>query len=251
MSDATVLTFDLGNSFIKGLCCGAKPDAAVRISWEGDWERELGRWLAALPPHSHLIPVSSVVEELRLAHFVRACEGFGFPLQVNPAPALDVDCRSPETIGKDRLYAALGAWDLAPLPAIVLDAGTAMTVDALGVRAGRPCFLGGSIAPGPKLLAASLSSGAAQLYAPELEGDLRALGRDTGEALRAGVLVGFQGAARELVRRIAIESDLANARLLLSGGARGILRMEGLFGEREVIEEEHLVHRGLRACPGS
>jgi type III pantothenate kinase len=136
-------------------------------------------------------------------------------------------------------------------PAIVLDAGTALTVDAMDVFEGAPRFLGGAIAPGPALLAWALGEGARQLYEVDTEGDVPALGRDTREALLSGLHVGFQGAASELVRRIGQETGLEQAPLWLTGSARAVLANAALFDGREPRQDPWLVHRGLLASlPG-
>jgi len=163
----------------------------------------------------------------------------------------------PETVGKDRLFAALGA--IVTLPAeedsvIVCDAGTALTVD-LVVRREQPDsvlarFVGGAIAPGPELLAGALAAGGARLFdVGELIAEaesVRALGRDTAGALSSGVVHGFRGAARELVARIAEEVGLQNPPIRMTGGARGLLA--GLFAEKRVVEDAALVDRGLVAA---
>src|SRR5688572_3917099 len=76
---------------------------------------------------------------------------------------LELAVREPGRLGRDRAFAARGALELVRGSAIVLDAGTALTVDALEVRAGRARFLGGAIAPGPRLLADALARHAARL----------------------------------------------------------------------------------------
>jgi type III pantothenate kinase len=158
--------------------------------------------------------------------------------------------RTPQTVGRDRLYAARGALEWTGRAAVVIDAGTALTVDAVrplddGPFAG--AFLGGAIAPGPALLADALARGGALLPRVEPELDVPALGRDTPSALRAGIAVGFAGAARELAARVAAEAGLGGAPIVLTGGARAYVR-DVLLDDFEVLEDEHLVHRGLAAA---
>ena len=76
-----------------------------------------------------------------------------------------------------------------------------------------------------------------------------ALGRDTRAALQSGVVIGFRGAAAELVRAVARETLIADdAVLVVTGGARRfLLEPHSCFGERRVIEDALLVHRGLLA----
>jgi type III pantothenate kinase len=155
-------------------------------------------------------------------------------------------------VGEDRLFAARGALELVGRSAIVVDAGTALTVDALraGESGERAAFLGGAIAPGPDLLSASLGSGTAQLYAIDPRPGVPALGRDTREALESGVCVGFLGAARELVRRVAEEAGFRAPDLVLTGGARHLLVELQAPGGGRRLDLEELVERGLLAAAG-
>ncbi len=247
MSD---LTLDLGNSALKAVNWGAAAPASVRVEWDADWQDAL-RELVSAPVERAL--VSSVVDAARLREVTHWLEELAPEVHVNPTPSLAIGCRSEATIGRDRLYAAWGAWTLGGEPAIVVDAGTALTVDALALRGGRPTFLGGAIAPGPGLLADALRAGGAQLAAFDNEPrpDAPALGQDSREALEAGVSVGFQGAVRELVRRVAAEAGLAQAPVRLTGGASALLVDDDLFEGRVVHRDPWLVHLGLRAAAGS
>jgi type III pantothenate kinase len=109
----------------------------------------------------------------------------------------------------------------------------------------RPAFLGGAIAPGPALLARALAEGTARLPLVQPDPGAAALGRDTEAAVRAGVSIGFRGAARELALRVAREAGLGEAPLVVTGGARAFLLGEPLVAGRASIEVEDLVHVGL------
>ncbi|MDP6954980.1 MAG: type III pantothenate kinase, partial [Planctomycetota bacterium] len=234
---------------------------------------------AGSPPLSAAL--CSVGEADLAAGIRRVLESAGLEQVLWPPPhGLLNMCRVQESVGLDRLFAARGALELVAGPALVVDAGTAVTVDALGLAeaeaeadrdhdhgdgddgdsggapgdsgegssGARGVFLGGAIAPGPDLLAGSLARGTARLPHNAPRPGVRALGRDTGEALAAGVAVGFGGAVRALVEGVAAEAGLDRAPLVLTGGAADYLRAEGLFGEREVLFDEHLVGRGLAAA---
>lgn len=76
----------------------------------------------------------------------------------------------PAQLGSDRWCSLLAVWRRAQKSALVVSAGTAMTMDALEVKQGQAVFAGGSIQPGLRLMWQSLQQGAAQLdyaYAPE------------------------------------------------------------------------------------
>jgi len=245
-----VLTLDLGNSALKLVRWGTQP-SFERVAWGVDWQASLRRALEPSGPELVTrVLLSSVVKASRLEEVVQLCETNERRVEPNPEVPLRIDCRESRTIGRDRLYAATAAWSEGRTSAIVVDAGTALTVDALGLDGGRGVFLGGAIAPGPELLARSLGGGTSDLYEVRAVVDAPALGRSTLEALTAGISVGFQGAARELVARVASEANLGDAPVWLTGGAASLLDVPGLFDRREVRLRAQLVHRGLLAAVG-
>ncbi|HUR29716.1 MAG TPA: type III pantothenate kinase [Planctomycetota bacterium] len=160
----------------------------------------------------------------------------------------------PERVGRDRLFAARGALECLGESAIVIDVGTAITVDALLTAKSerskdawrRGEFLGGAIAPGPQLLARALASGTARLFEVVPTTAPRALGRDTSEAMHAGIGVGIRGAVRELALEIAREAGFDDPPIALTGGARAFV--VAAFGARRVLDSEDLVHLGLCAA---
>jgi type III pantothenate kinase len=251
MSAADLWTVDLGNTraSVRAWSAGAGPEllGGLDLASDGDLVEALERRLDELPlaPRAALSAVASAELERRLGELLRGRLGAGY-LGV-PPHGLVIGARDEPTIGLDRLFAARWAQRLAG-PTLVVDAGTALTVDAVAERDGRPLFLGGAIAPGPGLLARALASGAARLPLIDPAPGAPALGRDTREALEAGVVVGFRGAARELVARVAAESGLAADRLVLGGGARRFLTEPPLWPRARVLEVADLVHLGLWAA---
>jgi pantothenate kinase type III len=69
--------------------------------------------------------------------------------------------------------------------------------------------------------------------------------------LAAGVVHGLRGAAAELVRRIAEETDLVDAPVYLTGGAHALLVQPSAFIARALRVEPNLVHLGLLASIGA
>jgi len=119
-----------------------------------------------------------------------------------------------EAVGVDRLLAALAARELVRDAAIVVDVGTAMTVDAVDAG-GR--FLGGAILPGPTLGAWALHQKTAALPEVALDAPIGAVGANTEEAIRSGLILGAAGAIERLVaeQRKALGSEV---RVLATGG---------------------------------
>ena len=169
----------------------------------------------------------------------------GRRIEVHPPAGLELKVEQPETVGLDRLYVARGAFELYGAPAIVLDAGTALTVDLLGPG---PSFEGGAIAAGPGMLADALASHGAQLHQVQPLVGAPALGRETAAALRAGIGVGFEGAGRLIVRRLVEEAQLEQPTVVLTGGARSFLEPGLLEDWPDLRVEPDLVLIGLAAA---
>ena len=134
----------------------------------------------------------------------------------------------PETItGVDRLLNAAAAFDVTEEACIVIDAGTAVTVDFVD---GDGTFHGGAIAPGAQLQLKALHDSTEAL--PELEfaaPDHDAFGRSTAEAMLHGVFHGIRGMVWKLVEQYA-EAYGAFPRVIATGGDAVLL-----FAEDELI----------------
>jgi type III pantothenate kinase len=126
---------------------------------------------------------------------------------------LPVALDRPDRVGSDRLLGAWAAREAHGAPVIVVDLGTATTIDAVDAE-GR--LVGGVIAPGPALQVAALASGTAQLPPVPVEAPRSAIGRDTAEAIQAGVVLGHVEAISGLIRRVA--GALGRPTVVLTGG---------------------------------
>jgi len=104
-----------------------------------------------------------------------------------PVPVVNT-YQTPETLGKDRLAAIVGAnWLKPETDLLVIDAGTAITfdfIDAQGV------FHGGNIAPGLEMRAKSLHQFTGRLPLVELHTEVDFTGKNTNDAIIAGIIYG-------------------------------------------------------------
>lgn len=140
-------------------------------------------------------------------------ETLNTPLVVRDRHALSIelDVDVPEKVGIDRLLSAIAANALRPghRPAIVVDSGTATTVNYVS-RDGS--FCGGAILPGLEMSAKALHRYTAVLPllpVQDLGGELPvAPGRNTREAIRNGLFWGQIGAIRELIRQHCLQNKL-------------------------------------------
>ena len=137
---------------------------------------------------------------------------------------MDVD--APDRVGIDRLLNAFAARRFfgRDKSAIIIDSGTATTVDLL---TSDNIFRGGSILPGLRLSAHALHDYTARLPFVDVDEELVALpdlpGRNTEAAMKAGLFYGQLGAVRELSSRLARAarerfSETSPPQLIVTGG---------------------------------
>jgi type III pantothenate kinase len=150
---------------------------------------------------------------------------FGDDLSIPIANTLDDD----STVGQDRLLNAIGAFSRARQACIVVDAGTAMTVDFVD---GEGTFHGGAIAPGVDMMLRALHEHTAALPAVGFEpvpAD-QPFGKDTRRAMLLGVQSAARGMVRVLVERYA-EFYGAFPQIIATGG-----NARTLFENDELVE---------------
>ena len=145
------------------------------------------------------------------------------PLLVASAGTVPLAVRvdRPDDVGADRLVNALAAARLHGTPAVVVDFGTATTLDCVAADG---AYVGGAIAPGLELGLEALAARTAKLPRIELRAPDRAIGRDTVSAMQSGTIFGYQALAAGLLARVRVEladaNDVAPAdvRAILTGG---------------------------------
>lgn len=143
---------------------------------------------------------------------------------------------SPSQLGCDRWAALIGAFHLFGGPAVVANAGTTLTVDAL---TGKGDFVGGVIVPGVALMARSLAAGTAGL--PMQAGGFQLFPTTTGDAIASGAVNALCGAIERMARFLERRGG-DRPLCVLSGGAASLLAPQLNL---EVKEVDNLVLEGL------
>ncbi|WP_456434516.1 type III pantothenate kinase [Thermosulfuriphilus sp.] len=155
-------------------------------------------------------------------------------------PGIAVLYDSPSEIGADRLINALAAWRQYRCALIVVDYGTATTFDCVS-EAGE--YLGGAISPGLAPAAEALFVKAARLPKVELFSyPHRAIGKNTMESMRAGLILGFAALTDGLIERLEAEMG-QRAKIIATGGLAPIMAQ---YSRRIEIVRPHLTLEGLR-----
>lgn len=145
----------------------------------------------------------------------------------------------PERLGADRWAGLLAAHAYYPGTVMIVDCGTAITVDALSANGKH---LGGLIVPGIDMMAAALTQNAADIVLGQLESqDVSLLGSSTESAVSGGVLYAAVAFIDRIVSDFQAELD-EPVKLVISGGDAQRIRQLLSHGSRY---DEHLVLKGL------
>lgn len=146
-----------------------------------------------------------------------------------------LDDAGEQTVGQDRLCDAIGAFGLLNQACVVVDAGSAVTVDFVD---GQGTFHGGAIAPGARMMLRALHEQTAALpevaFAPPQgigeEDALQPFGRNTPQAMLNGVFFAIRGLVRQLAERYAEKYEAYPAIVATGGDAKA------LFEHDELVE---------------
>ncbi len=221
-----LLAIDIGNT---NIVFGAYDGASWRRTWRvqtvpAKMPDEYGTLLRSLLRDAEFpvadfdqVILSSVVPALtgKFGELL-AANGFPAPLVVGPeiATGLTFAVDNPAEVGADLIANAAAAYARCGGACIVVDFGTATTLTAISARAE---FLGVAIAPGLNLAASTLAGGTAQLPAIALAAPLHAIGANTVDAIRSGIVLGYVGLIEGLCARIRAELG-GTAHVVATGG---------------------------------
>ncbi len=238
-----ILAIDAGNTRIKwGVHDGSRWVRSGAVA-SADSAR-IGEAWAELPAISRAV-ASNVAGAGVERDLFRACEARRAPLEVVAARAEQLGVlngyRDPRQLGADRWAALIASHAAAGGHQLVVNAGTALTVDALAAD-GR--FLGGLIVPGPALMARSLGEATAGLAL--VEGEFEEFPATTRDAIASGALQACVGAVVRMGDAMA-GRGYPPERVVLSGGAAqriaALLPMPFAIHENLVLDGLALIAR--------
>ena len=187
---------------------------------DGVWLRQLMKILGTKSTDISAVIISSVRPAAlfglrQLAEVYFAC----VPLVVGEDEVplnFEIRVDRPEQVGADRLVntRAVAAL-LGEGPAIVVDFGTATTLD---VVAADGAYIGGVIAPGVNLSAEALYQAAARLPRIDIQMPNSVLGQDTVACMQSGLFWGYVSMIEGLIHRLRDELNMPSAPVVATGG---------------------------------
>lgn len=167
---------------------------------------------------------SSVVPALAHSYRDLAAEIFKvpfYPVDAHIETGLKNRYDDPGSVGADRIVNAVAAGRHYGYPAIIVDIGTATTVEAVD---GGGCYLGGAILTGLYVSLDALVSRTAKLPSVDLEErPPRVIATNTPDSIRSGFIYGYAGAVDALIRRSREELGEDGVRVVATGGPAGVI----------------------------
>ena len=151
---------------------------------------------------------------------------------------LNIRVENPAEVGSDLIVAAVAAIQEYGAPLLLVDMGTATTITAVDASG---TFLGGCICPGVKISMEALTGRTAQLPGISLEEPQRAIGRNTRDCMRSGIMFGAAAMLDGLLDRL--EAELGVPVKVIATG--GIARFVIPLCRRKMIYDRSLMLKGL------
>ncbi len=226
-----LMAVDVGNTqTVLGLSDGDETRGQWRISTEAQRTAdELAVVFAALLDQRGIefrqvdaMIVSSVVPALTRSYNQLASEVFRVPfygVTSEMETGLDIRYDDPRTVGADRIVNAVATGRHYGFPAVIVDIGTATTVEAVD---GDHNYLGGAILTGLNVALEALVARTAKLPSVDLEeAPPKVIATNTPDSIKSGFIYGYAGALDALIRRCREEMDAGETRVIATGGPAG------------------------------
>lgn len=151
---------------------------------------------------------------------------------------LNIRMENPAEVGSDLIVAAVAAIAEYGAPLLLVDMGTATTITAVDETG---TFVGGCICPGVKISMEALTGRTAQLPGISLDEPQKAIGKNTRDCMRSGIMFGAAAMLDGLLDRM--EAELGTPVKVVATG--GIARFVIPLCRRELIYDRSLMLKGL------
>ncbi len=164
------------------------------------------------------------------------------PLVVGPGlkTGLDIRLENPNQTGADLVVGCVAALREHKPPMIIVDMGTATTMVVLDQKG---ALIGGSISPGVKISMDALTERAALLPGLQLDKPKKAVGRNTVDCMRSGIMMGTACMLDGMIERM--EQELGYETTVIATG--GIAKFVLPLCKRHIIYDQDLLVKGLAA----
>lgn len=153
---------------------------------------------------------------------------------------LNIAIDNPSQTGADLVVGCVAALREHKPPMIIIDMGTATTMAVLDKNGS---FIGGSISPGVKISMDALTDGTALLPGLQLDQPKKAIGRNTTDCMRSGIMMGAACMLDGMIDRMEEELGYQTKVIVTGGIARFVIPM----CRKEMTYDRNLLLKGLAA----
>ena len=162
------------------------------------------------------------------------------PMVVGPGlkTGLKIHMDNPAQVGSDRIVIAVAALAEYKPPLILMDLGTATTLEVVGED---NSYLGGCIIPGVRISLDALTSRTAQLPGIRLEQPKRVIGKNTVDCMRSGIMFGAAAMIDGMLDRV--EEELGYPTTVVATG--GMSQFVVPLCRRKITLDKDLLLKGL------
>ena len=205
------LVVDIGNSFIK-VAVVEQDEMLTLRRYQSVEELAASNIVAEFPLLRRAIVASTAIPTEAVAQLLRGWGLWVLEMTQQTAVPIGNDYLTPETLGVDRLAAAVGAVSQVGGSCLIVDFGTAITIDLVenGV------FRGGNISPGARSRFRALHDYTSRLPMCDVTDEILQLGRTTQQAIEQGVMEGITHEIEGYIRAFSLHNDKLT--LIFTGG---------------------------------
>lgn len=231
------LVIDIGNNRTKlGLFEDANLVAKEVLS--ADQQTKILEWLTNHQPKNTILSTVGQPLPVKLEQQIRTLSLYFIKLSQDTPLPIQSQYQTPETLGKDRIAAVIGASVHFPNEhCVIIDAGTCITYEVLHARKG---YLGGNIAPGLYMRYKAMHEFTANLPLVENEEVLQIIGYSTKSAVQNGVQLGCLYEIEGFVADM--ELKIGQLNVILTGGDADFFAKKM---KRKIFVHHNLVLEGL------
>lgn len=246
-----VLVIDVGNT---NIVLGVYKEKELKFHWriatsrqktEDEWAMSIKALFEDVGVTFQSIEgiiISSVVPQIMFA-LEQMCKKYFHikPMIIGPGikTGLNIKYDNPKEVGADRIVNAVAAIALYGSPLVIVDFGTATTYCYINEKRE---YMGGAIAPGISISTEALYTRASKLPRIEITRPTQVVGKNTVNAMEAGIFYGYVGQVDGIVNRIKSQADTSPT-VIATGGLASLIASEA---ESIDIVEPFLTLKGLQ-----
>ncbi len=152
---------------------------------------------------------------------------------------LNILMDDPRQVGSDRIVNAVAVVQEYPLPAAIIDMGTATTICVVDEKKN---YIGGAIIPGVRISADTLTARTAQLPKISIEPPAKLIGKNTVDCMKSGVFYGNACLIDGMLERIEEEMGQKMSVIATGGLAKSLIP----HCKHDIILDDELLLKGLK-----